>query len=395
MLDFALLHKQLNELVFDQKATRRGFSEKMAIARATLRDWAGRWSALAEKVDLSQTSWLLAGNIREPINAAHPLPSKPERLTVIATDGSQIFPDRHELSACYLINIGTVALHYGCGERPILRNRPLVFSNGQHIDDDWRDSQSMPATSDVISARRGAMELEELADVAEQAAASGKRAIVGLTDGTLILWKLAGRPPEFQDEILRSTLTSFERLKGANIPVAGYISQPASADVVNALRLALCPENPANCNKCPHKSPRAELPCEPIAGVTDAALYSAILRDSERSPVFQSQSEILPRYGIHRTYFFYLHVGAEIARIELPKWVAQTPELLYLLHAAAYDQARKGQGYPVSLAEAHEQAVIRGAEREQFYRLLENLYVREGLEVAISRKSFKKRNANI
>ena len=77
MLDFALLHKQLNELVFDQKATRRGFSEKMAIARATLRDWADQWSALAEKVDLSQTSWLLAGNIREPIHAAHPLPPKP------------------------------------------------------------------------------------------------------------------------------------------------------------------------------------------------------------------------------------------------------------------------------------------------------------------------------
>ena len=54
MLDFALLHKQLNELVFDQKATRRGFSEKMAIARATLRDWADRWSALAEAVIAAQ-----------------------------------------------------------------------------------------------------------------------------------------------------------------------------------------------------------------------------------------------------------------------------------------------------------------------------------------------------
>ncbi len=34
------------------------------------------------------------------------------------------------------------------------------------------------------------------------------------------------------------------------------------------------------------------------------------------------------------------------------------------------DQIRKGSGYPVSLSEAHEQAVVRASDRELFYDLL-------------------------
>ncbi len=88
-------------------------------------------------------------------------------------------------------------------------------------------------------------------------------------------------------------------------------------------------------------------------------------------------------------YFFYLNVGPEIVRIEIPKWVAKDVALLQRVHAMAHDQAQKGQGYPVSLSEAHEQAVIRSSEREQFYRLLENLYIQKGLEVNLSRKVLK------
>ncbi|MCP4399339.1 MAG: DNA double-strand break repair nuclease NurA [bacterium] len=393
MLDFALVQRQINEMVLDQKSARRSYDEKISLANETLQGWGERWKELAVKLQQSRTSWLLAGQFYEPFTTRYPVPERPELLTVVATDGSQIFPDRHELSSCHLLNVGTVVLHYGSGERPVLTSRPVLYYKDRDTFRDWNGNR-VPVNSEMISALRGALEIQELAGFAEEAAEEDRR-VIGLTDGTLILWSLEGKPKDFQREILNFYLTSFEQMRRLGLPFMGYISQPGSADVVNVLRVALCPENPTNCDRCPYKGSDEELPCEPIAGVTDGILFSTILQEGERSTVFKSSSEILKEYGKQAVFFFYLHVGWEIVRIEIPQWLAENYGLLNLTHAVAYDQARKGQGYPVSLAEAHERAVIRGNEREQFYRIIENRYVREGLKVSISRKSFKKRHVNI
>ncbi|MDY0095100.1 MAG: DNA double-strand break repair nuclease NurA [Candidatus Vecturithrix sp.] len=393
MLDFVSLQKLLDDMVRDQTIVHQNYREKFALAHQTLVDWAAQWKVLVEKIGKSRTSWLLAEDLCEPFDCCYPLPSRPEQFTVVATDGSQIFPDRHELSTCHLINIGTVVLHYGTGERPLLTNHPRLFYKEDEIYREW-NGWRVPVNADLISALRGAYEIQELSLAAEQAA-HDHRQVVGLSDGTLILWILEGKPREFKKEILNFYLSSFEQLKSLCIPFFGYISHPTSADFVNVLRVALCPENPTNCDRCPYRNQQAELPCEPIAGVTDAVLFASILSPGERSSIFKSQSEILKLYGEHTVYFFYLNVGPEIVRIEIPKWVAKDVALLQRVHAMAHDQAQKGQGYPVSLSEAHEQAVIRSSEREQFYRLLENLYIQKGLEVNLSRKVLKKRNVSI
>jgi hypothetical protein len=393
MLDFVSLQKQLNEMVLEQKSARRSYSEKVTIAQETLACWSERWRELVDKIEKSRTSWLLAADIREPLHRSYPLPTCPKQMTTIATDGSQIFPDRHELSACYLINIGSVVLHYGTGERPVLTSRPILFYRDRDTYREWNGKQ-ISVSGEIISAQRGSLEIQELAALSEQAVKQ-QRKVVGLMDGTLILWNLEGKPRNFQQEILHNYLTSFDLMKSYQVPFMGYISQPGSADVINVLRVGLCPEHPTNCDKCPYKGKERELPCEPIEGITDAALFATVLQDGERSPIFKSSSTILDEYGIHTIYFLYLNVGTEIARIEIPQWVSQHPALVDFVHATAYDQAEKGQGYPVSLAEAHEQAIIRGNERDQFYRLLEQLYVRQGLQVNISRKAIKKRRVSI
>ncbi|HIC70299.1 MAG TPA: hypothetical protein EYO90_12345, partial [Candidatus Latescibacteria bacterium] len=83
----------------------------------------------------------------------------------------------------------------------------------------------------------------------------------------------------------------------------------------------------------------------------------------------------------------------EIARVEVPKWVAEDPPLLDLVHAVVCDQADKGQGYPVSLSEAHEKAVVRGADRESFYHYLREAFVRHDIDARVSCKSRRKRHA--
>ncbi|OGO06613.1 MAG: hypothetical protein A2Z76_01755 [Chloroflexi bacterium RBG_13_56_8b] len=129
-----------------------------------------------------------------------------------------------------------------------------------------------------------------------------------------------------------------------------------------------------------------------MAGVQDRELFSSILEEGERSALFSSQSKIVKdHYGGHWVHFFYLRVDGEIARVEIPQWVAQDESLLDLTHSLVLDQCRRGQGYPVALAEAHEQAVVTDADRESFWQLVESLLIGEHLPTPTSAKSFSKK----
>jgi hypothetical protein len=221
---------------------------------------------------------------------------------------------------------------------------------------------------------------------------------VALSDGTLINWTLEGKPDDFKQPMMDQTVQAFDRFAEARVPVAGYISSPNSADVVNALRMGLCPEDtvPA-CELCPQRihHPQAP-PCAAIEGVLDRTLFGRVLRTpGERSVLFRSTSDILREYGRHRICFFYVNVGFEIARVEIPEWVAQDAPMLNLVHATVCDQVDKGKGYPIILAEAHEKAVVRSADRDLFYRLLSDSYVIGGMRSEISRKNMAKRRLMI
>src|SRR5207244_12151569 len=93
----------------------------------------------------------------------------------------------------------------------------------------------------------------------------------------------------------------------------------------------------------------------------------------------------------HEIGFFYLNVEGEIARIELPLWMAEEPERLGLLHALLVRQARSGPSYPLVLQEAHEQAVISTTDRACFAALIEREGELGGIPWLISAKSLSKR----
>jgi hypothetical protein len=184
------------------------------------------------------------------------------------------------------------------------------------------------------------------------------------------------------------------------VPLAGYISAPASTDVVNALRVAYCPHVPAelatvNCDRGPSRRQPAGPACFAIPPLTDRQLFERWLRPGERSELFFSQSTILEQYrrreAGHAILFFYLHTGHEVARIELPQWVAAEPELLDLVHTTIYDQAVRGQGYPTALQEAHEAAVIHSDERRLVERLIDEAMARAGATMQRSAKETSKR----
>lgn len=386
MLKFHLIKSQIEGMLGERKYFIDEFGEKIKLAQSEFHNKSENWEELSQKVDKSKTSWLLAG-ISSSLDITSPLPERPSNYTAISSDGSQIFPDRHEALPCYLINISSVILNYGDKSGADLSSEPVLFYKEQDRFTLW-DGKKIPANSEVISLRRALMEFERLLDLVNEA--SDRENIISISDGTLILWRLEGTPSDFKSGILEPFLNIMEELKKRRVPIIGYISFPGSTDVINALRLGLCPEKVSYCNQCPYTE-LPELPCAPIEGLTDRNLFSKVLKQGEISAVFRSSSKILESYGDHHIYFFYINIGEEIARVEIPKWVAEDNKLLTLVHALVYDQAKKGKGYPVAISEAHEQAVVKGRDRNFFFDLIKESMVKADFNVTISRKGLSKR----
>jgi hypothetical protein len=216
-----------------------------------------------------------------------------------------------------------------------------------------------------------------------------------LLDGTLILWGLEAFPEFVSDALVSEGLVPcLDAMRDLNedrrLALASYISFPRSTDVLNVLRVAVCPADVPNCDKeCPPGKARA---CDRLSGVRDRDIFMARLGDGERSALFISPSRVVKeRYGENRIYFFYVRAGDEIARLEVPEWVAANDDLLNLTHSLVLDQCQRGRGYPVALAEAHEQAVVTGADRENFWELVESSLIAGKMPSTASAKSFSKR----
>ena len=70
--------------------------------------------------------------------------------------------------------------------------------------------------------------------------------------------------------------------------------------------------------------------------------------------------------------------------------MASDATLLDRVHAIVYDQAMRGQGYPVALARAHEQAVVKASDRRVFLDMVEQMLQKSELPALNSRKRASK-----
>jgi hypothetical protein len=349
---------------------------------------------LIGRLQTAKTSWLLA-RPASSFQATIPSPAPASDYTVVASDGSFILPDRHSPARFYVINIGKVVLRYGSEPSAEIEAEPKMYFREEelYVPDEVR---RIPVNGAVLGFKRAAEELESVARVAVEQPAPA----IALQDGTLILWGLESQAEPVMSWVLDQYLGALDILRQHEVPVASYISYPASSDVVHSIRVSVCdyPDagRPVNCDHCHARVLREQHTpaCDVIPDVNDRLLFEQVARlaPGERSQVFESSSKILDRYGEdHRVHFFYLHSGTEVGRVEIPHWVARDRAKLDLVQATIFEQCTLGRGYPSALQEAHEIAAIRPDERMAIELLVEQALANHGLVYRRSGKAESKR----
>jgi len=394
-LDLNKVFPQVGVMIARLKADGAERQKRLQFALAELRNQAANLSNLSSKISAAKTTWLVAGPV-DALDRRYQPPPTPDEFTVLSTDGSHIAVDRHRSTRCYLINIGAVALHYGPSPGASLDSFPSLYSGEEElvIAPGGTKGREQPIEGNLLGLKRSVDECHRLAEMAKELAAG--RQSLALVDGSLILWGLEAYPDFVTEALLErgflSYLSGIEGLNrgGGKIALASYISFPRSTEVVNALRVALCPYDPPDCDRYCSLSDSRD--CDAVAGVRDRELFMDILKPGERSALFASGSRFVrDHYAGHEIFFFYLRLDDEVARLEMPRWVATDEGLLNLMHSLVLDQCQRGQGYPVALSEAHEQAVVTAADRENFWQLVESSLVEERLPSLSSAKSRSKR----
>jgi hypothetical protein len=340
------------------------------------------------RVENSKSSFLIptwSGNLSDVFAISNDL----KDYSVIAADGSQIYPDRHLSGAgCFLVNVGGCKIDYKdfVGSKVNFFSEPSVFL----IADFFDENDSLFFSADLVDLKREELEFEKLF----QEAKKDNQNPVCFVDGSLIFWHLEAKQQEIKDRFLNIYLSYLNQFYENQIPIAGYISFPRSKELVNLIKLGLCRFTLADCIACYRE--HDIFPCKQVDNLFDTQIAHFLLKPFERTTVFWSQSKIVQEYPEHlKPAFFYLNVGAEIVRLEIPSWVAQHPKYLDLICKVAIDQSQKGYGYPVVLAESHEQAVVKGPDRDFFFHLIQKIGIEQNKRFFVSQKSLKKRGLGI
>ncbi len=335
------------------------------------------------KAQSAQTPWLIP-TWSGRLDSAIAVQKTAHSYYAVSVDGSQIYPDRHQGTACFLINIGSVVLTYGlpASNRYVeLKTEPYVFIGNE-------DEELLEVSPiDLVDCRRQELEFIAGLEISKKIKKQQLQntPLIFLFDGSLIFWHLESKERAIKNTFLHRYCAALDQLCAAEILVAGYISLPKSKELVNLIRLELCNFNVKDSDA--HKI---------IDHLVDTNVARFFLKPYTRSIVFKHCASISKQYPTTvQPYFFYLHVGNEIARIEIPAWIAYDTDKVDCVAHIIVDQCIKGRGYPIVLAEAHEQAVVKGPDREFFYHLIAKIGMEHKQRRIISQKSIKKRGIGI
>lgn len=391
-LELNKLTNQVEAMGLALARRQRAEEARIAEARRLLREHGQVTAGLLDKIAIarSRDAWRRGAT---PLEARLDLRRTPARTprpaTLIAADGSQVYPDRHGLAPYFLVNTGSIVLRQGSGEAPTVNSTPRIFFEVA----DLYDESGQMRDVEYVNAQRDQREIETLADLAEQERARTReeppRPIIALLDGPLRPWTSQTDEQEARRQA-QHFRRQLERLRAVGAVPVGYVDRPDSGYVLRILELIGLPGEQIT---------RAGLREGAFRYLTDRALFADLL-PGQRTALFALEENGEALAGDddrNRIVFCYLNVareaGAEhanIVRLELPAWAGQDEDALDCAHHAIYEDCRL-TGYPYVLARAHELAVVGAAERADLERMVGQFMLRNGLWPQLSTKADLKR----
>jgi hypothetical protein len=380
-INYQEIYTRIQEIGAGAQERRKKKEERQELARRLLSDHASDLDYLRSKVDAAKA---VDANIRcalpltEPLASSHPARDAASDAVLIAADGSQILPDRHEAVQFGLINVGAIILKSNSGEAP------QISTDSQLLFDHELYTETGSVSQDDIEFSRDIAERKKLLELAKEQ--QGK--IITLTDGPVEIWGAKSANEGDYQKTLEQHKSILSQLQSRGVTVAGYVDKPGADLLIRLLELTLLDVEQMKEVRKQH----------PLRGVTDRWLFSGLLKSGERSAVFAIQSSSRVRYtGSLSLHFFYLNVGDEkhptIARVEIPEWVAKDEDKLNLLHSALIQQCKimGARPYPYILHRAHEIAVVSFEEKKQIAQMLQQMQLgnQEPLDEISSKQSAK------
>lgn len=298
-----------------------------------------------------------------------------EGRTTFAADGSQIY-------AAKKTSIPVAAIQIGWFENP--HDERSAYEKGGQFEiltpaDLFRDQED-PMNPDLrVEEGRYLAEAARIAEFLEKHRGwrdRGDRMPLAFFDNPLLVpFSQKG----LQSSFLDATVALVRLSRETRVPIVGYVDRSFSRDLISLLNVV----GGADASS---------------AGLYDAALIFELqkARWGNRTCFFYSRRRGLESFvdqatGISTVGFCYLQTAADTApaRLDVPSWVYDDgllDEVVDVVRA----ECVVGLGYPYALESADQAAVISMADREAFFRALQEFATREKLDFSVSRKDESK-----
>lgn len=315
-----------------------------------------------------------------PTNFIHPPVIAPPSATIVAADGSQIYPDEQAAVHFYLLNTGLYIYYHGEDRLPDQITEPQLFYHKSDV----RDAANRVISNRTVDARRTVREMQYLARLVWELKRGGAvDPMFALYDNHLLFW--VNSDITGGTEILRDYRGAMNELYSAGAILAGYLDNPFRSRVILRLLYLLSLSDADEIREKQQLVARGG----DIEGLRDIHLMDVVLKPGERTSVMVQNS---PRNLAYKQYgenyeiaFFYVKVyngfQSAVARVDIPMWVARDETLVNQLHGMILAQCQM-QGrtpYPYALTRADELAVVSSKDKHKLDELVAIELRRRGL----------------
>lgn len=287
-------------------------------------------------------------------------------VTTFAVDGSQLSPGKD-------LSIPIALIQIGWFENP--HNKDRNYQKDVRLDlmtpKDLGPNPAQPMERRV-NIRRFQMEVGRLVEYIE-ACRSPEQCLV-FFDGALVVTFAEAFDQDSQDAYVKAILSLLDASQRCRVPLIGYVDTSYAHDLTTLLHHAYG--------------------LEATEGIHDAQLLSRLMEWGDRTALFRcDRGGILDQYQHHgdQVAFTYLKTTRDgyPVRLEMPLWMWESGNITQYLNWVR-GEVIVGGGYPYSIETADQTAVLQGADKHIFFRILQDWAEKEEINLRLSRKMVSK-----